>query len=1000
MNIINDLNNPGLAKGDAIHGYTIKEIASLQVIDSVLYELEHDATGAKHVHISNNDAENTFSVAFKTVPHDSTGVAHILEHTALCGSRLFPVRDPFFSMLKRSLSTFMNAFTASDWTMYPFTTQNHKDFYNLADVYLDSAFYPNIDELSFKQEGYRLEIEPMTAEPDHSRLVYKGVVYNEMKGAMSSPDQVMARSMMNALYPDVTYCHNSGGEPAVIPSLKHAELVAFHRRHYHPSNAFFYTYGNLPLKEHLRFINTKILSHFDLIDPQTDVPPQPRWLKPRTAFYPYPLGPNENPEKKYQVCIAWLTADIKDSFEVLVLTLLEQILLGNSSSPLRRALIESGIGSALSDGSGFDPDNRDTLFACGLKDVKKTDAPAIEKIIFDVFNHLIDNGIEAERIESAIHQIEFHRKEVTNTPYPYGIKLLLTFAGSWFHGGAPLANLNIDANLQKLREALAQGSFLENRIKQYFLENPHRMLFTLTPDQTLAAKETQRVEKELTALKRKLTQADLAKIASDADALKKLQETGEDLSCLPTLALDEIPPSIQTVLAHNAYSDTSALCYAQPTAGIVYFTAAAGAGAIPQESVPLTSLFCSALPRMGTAKRDYAQMAQRISLYTGGLGLAPIVRTCFNPGEGCLPFTTFSGKCLERNQDKMFAIIEELLCEYAFTDLDRLKSILFEYRAGLEAMVVQNGHHLAMALACRHFSPTLALSEIWQGVHQLKKIKALTDLIANPELSQNRLEQTAANLTQIGQILFKQENLKMGLVGEEHVLYDAVPTIATMRNQIPTGAKNGFIPPNLSEYENKSRREGWTTATAVAFVANAFKTVRLNHEDAPALSVISKLLRSLYLHREIREKGGAYGGFALYNSSEGIFSLASYRDPHIVNTLKVFTKATAFICSGRYTDEDIKEAILQVCSIIDKPDTPGTAARKAFYRNLISLSDETREEYKTGLLALTRKDVVRVAEKYFDQQVNAPCVAVIAGEEQLENANAKLGEQALTLEEI
>jgi len=997
MNPIVDKNNPGLAQGEMLHGYTIQKISRLQVTDAVLYELEHDATGARHVHISNHDAENTFSVAFKTVPQDSTGVAHILEHTALCGSRRFPVRDPFFSMLKRSLNTFMNAFTASDWTMYPFATQNRKDFYNLADVYLDSAFFPNIDELSFKQEGHRLEIE---SEGEHSRLVYKGVVYNEMKGAMSSPNQVMARSLMNALYPDVTYCHNSGGEPAVIPTLTHAELVAFHRRHYHPSNAFFYTYGNLPLKAHLRFINKKILRHFERIDPQTDVPRQPRWLKARTAFYPYPLGPNESPEKKYQVCLAWLCADIKDSFEVLVLTLLEQILLGNSSSPLRRALIESGLGSALSDGSGFDPDNRDTLFACGLKDVKKTDAPAIEKIISDVLINLSDNGIEAERIESAIHQIEFHRKEVTNTPYPYGIKLLIAFAGSWLHGGAPSKNLNIDANLKKLREELTRGDFLGNRIRHYFLENPHRVLFTLEPDQTLAAKETERTEKELAALKRRLTRADLDKIAADAEALKHLQETGEDLSCLPTLALNEIPPSIQKVKPGNAFPGAAATCYAQPTAGIVYFMAAAGAGALPPEIVPLTALFCSALPRMGTAKRDYAEMAQRIALYTGGIGLAPVVHTGFAPGGNCIPFTTFGGKCLERNQANMFSIIEELLCEYTFTDSDRLKSILFEYRAGLEAMVVQNGHQLAMALACRRFSPCLALSETWQGIHQLKRIKTLTDQIANSERSENRLEQVAASLTRIGQILFKQENLKMGLVGEEPALYEAAPAVDALQKQIQTGAENGFIPPGLNEYDRESRREGWSTATSVAFAASSFKTVRLNHKDAPALSVISKLLRSLYLHREIREKGGAYGGFALYNSREGIFSLASYRDPHIVNTLKVFANASDFICSGCYTDEDIKEAILQVCSVIDKPDTPGTAARKAFYRNLISLSDETREQYKTRLLGLTRKDVVRVAEKYFDQQVNTPAVAVIAGEEQLRNANAKLGEHALTLNKI
>ncbi len=329
MNTFTDHNNPGLNLGDRIGDYCIKRVVELKEISSFFYELEHTPTGARHVHISNNDKENTFSVAFKTVPSDSTGVAHILEHTALCGSEKFPVRDPFFSMLKRSLSTFMNAFTASDWTMYPFSTQNRKDFYNLMDIYLDAAFFPNLNMLNFKQEGHRLELEG-------EELVYKGVVYNEMKGAMSSPDQVLGRSLLTALYPSTTYRHNSGGEPAVIPTLTHEQLVAFHKRHYHPSNSFFYTYGNLPLKDHLSFIHDKILKKFERIDPKTDVPSQPRWDSPRKASYPYPLGPNEDPAKKYQACVAWLIADIRDSFEVLVFSLLEHILLGNSGSPLRK----------------------------------------------------------------------------------------------------------------------------------------------------------------------------------------------------------------------------------------------------------------------------------------------------------------------------------------------------------------------------------------------------------------------------------------------------------------------------------------------------------------------------------------------------------------------------------------------------------------------------------------------------------------------------------------
>ena len=460
--MIPDPNNPDLFEGARIGGYHLQRMVALKEINSIFFELEHTATRARHIHISNQDSENTFSVAFKTVPSDSTGVAHILEHTVLCGSKKFPVRDPFFSMLKRSLSTFMNAFTASDWTMYPFSTQNPKDFYNLMDLYLDAAFNPILDPLNFKQEGHRLEVD--TAEPDtaKARLLYKGVVYNEMKGAMSSPDQVMGRSILAALYPDTTYRFNSGGDPREIPRLTYDQLKSFHKRHYHPSNAFFYTYGNLPLKTHLKFIEDVILKNYDYQDPRTEVPGQSRWTQPRIAEYSYPLGKNEDPARKFQACVAWLTADIKHTHEVLALALLERILLGNAASPLRKALIDSGLGSSLSDGSGFDADNRDTLFTVGLKDTEASVAEEIETIIFNTLNSLIQNGIEKELIDTAIHQLEFRRKEVTNHPYPYGIKLLLSFSGTWFHGGDPVRILQFDNDLEKIRQTVASGPFVEN----------------------------------------------------------------------------------------------------------------------------------------------------------------------------------------------------------------------------------------------------------------------------------------------------------------------------------------------------------------------------------------------------------------------------------------------------------------------------------------------------------------------------------------------------------
>lgn len=1000
MNKFMDPYNPCLKEGDELCGYCLKRIVELKEIDSFFYELEHKATGATHIHISRKDKDNTFSVAFKTVPSDSTGVAHILEHTVLCGSGKFPVRDPFFSMLKRSLNTFMNAFTASDWTMYPFSTQNRKDFYNLMDVYLDSAFFPNLDELSFKQEGHRLEFDKAIEEIDFQNrdsfgLVYKGVVYNEMKGAMSSPDQVMGRSLLKVLYPSTTYSNNSGGDPAVIPQLTHEQLKAFHGRHYHPSNAFFYTYGDLPLKDHLSFIQDKVLNGFERIDPKTQVPSQPRWNKPKKETCPYPLGKNEDPSKKCQACVAWLAADIKDSFEVLVLSLVSEILLGNAASPLRKALIDSELGTALSDGTGFDSDNRDTMFACGLKDVEKNAAEKIEKIIFDVLKNLAENGIDKELIDSAVHQFEFHRKEVTNTPYPYGIRLLLTFCGNWFHGGDPERILEFDTDLKRLRDELAKGPFLENKIKEYFLDNPHRVLFTLVPDQLMEQKENRRVTEEINNIKANMTLSDFEKIKRDATALIDLQEAEEDISCLPTLEIKDIPPEIKIVEAAASDAPAEVVCYDQPTSGIFYFSSAVGTGGLPEKLVPLVPFFCSAFSRMGTALRDYAELARLIDAYTGGIGLSCHARTPFDGTDGaCLPFITFGGKCLERNQDRMFEIIQELLFKFDFSDQVRLKSLLVEYRAGMESMIVHNGHRFALSLASRNFSSTGALDETWHGIHQLQTIKRMTD-----DFSDAALKSISDDLTAMAEILFKRNNFKMALIGEQSALPKAVAAASSIHESLDKGETDGFLFSKMNPEEDVPR-EGWGTSSAVSFVASSFKTVRMAHEDAPALSVISKMLRSMYLHREIREKGGAYGGFALYNSEDGLFSFASYRDPHICATLDAFDGAGSFIRSGDYDDEDIKEAILQVCSEIDKPDTPAAEARKAFYRKIIGLSDEARRRFKEQLLGLTRDKVMAVAEKYFDSGSGKKAVAVISGEEKLNEENKKLPDNPLKVYRI
>lgn len=991
-----DPHNPDLKPGDTISGYRINKIIELPEIKSFFYELEHAPTGAKHIHISNEDSENTFSVAFKTVPTDSTGVAHILEHTVLCGSEKYPVRDPFFSMIKRSLNTFMNALTASDWTMYPFTTQNKKDYYNLMAVYLDSAFFPKIDRLSFKQEGHRLEFEPDGDSGAPDKLTYKGVVYNEMKGAMSSPDQIMSRSILNAIYPDTTYSFNSGGDPEQIPKLTHEQLIEFHKHHYHPSNAFFYTYGNLPLRASLSFIEEKVLNHFSRIHPETDVLSQPHWNAPREMTYYYPFDENDDSSKKSQVCLAWLTADIRDAFEVLSLTILEQVLLGNSGSPLRKALIDSGLGSTLSDGSGYDADNKDTMFACGLKDVDQSSAEAIEKIIFDTLTGLVKNGIDRQLVDSAIHQIEFHRKEVTNSPYPYGIKLLLRLSGDWFHHGDPTTSLKFDTLIDRLFEKLEKGPFLEKQIEKYFINNLHRVRLLLLPDPDMAKTEKKRVDKELRHVHKSLSESDIKRIHTDTHALTDLQNAKENLSCLPTLEIEDIAPDIQTVDETPGYENTDACCYELPTSGIFYLTSAFGLQPLTPELLPLVPFFCHALTLIGTKRHTYNEIAQLVDLYTGGMGLSINAGTDFSDTNKntCLPIMSFAAKCLSRNLLKMFELIDELLCEYDFSDLNRLKQLLLEYRSNMESSVVSSGHRYAISLASRTFSLTSALNEDWHGIHQLKVLKEITD-----DLTDDRLQTIADELKQIGTRLLKSNNLKIGLIGGKIDIENAIGYTDNLKKNLGTGGNTGFKPPAVA-FSNDPVREGWSTASAVSFVASVFQTNRITHEHAPALAVISKILRSMFLHREIREKGGAYGGFAAYQLENGLFCLASYRDPHIFNTLNVYDAASDFIISGEYTDEDIKEAILQVCADIDRPDTPNSGAGKSFYRKMTGLTDDTRKTFKTRLLDLNREKVLQVARHYFGAAQTVSAVAVISNENSLKDAVGKLKDKPLELHRI
>ncbi len=567
-------------------------------------EYRHGVTGARHLHLAADDPHNAFMVAFLTVPQDSTGVAHILEHTALCGSQRYPVRDPFFMMIRRSLHTFMNAFTSNDWTAYPFASQNKKDFNNLLDVYLDAAFFPLLDEHDFAQEGHRLEF----ARPDDaaSELTFKGVVFNEMKGALSSPTQRLGHALQSRLFPTTTYHHNSGGDPEAIPNLTYAQLKAFHARHYHPSNAIFLTYGDIPAAEHQERFEAQALRRFQALQLDLAIPPERRYAAPLADLIHYPFDGGQDPRDQTHIVLGWLLGPITDPLATLRARLLSDVLLDNSSSPLRHVLETSELGTAPSPLCGFDTATREATFVCGLEGSNPEHADAVENLIFTVLRQVAAAGVPQDAVDAALHQLELSEREITGDGFPYGLHLLMEALTPAIHGGDPVAALDSDPLLEQLRTESRAADFIPNLARQLLLDNPHRVRLTMAPDPALAAKQAAAERERLAAIRATLAEADQARLVEQARTLAERQQRQDDPELLPKVGLEDVPPDLK--IAEGVARPVGALpahWYAQGTNGMVYVQTLLDLPALEPDELDLLPLFCACLTEVGSAGRDY-----------------------------------------------------------------------------------------------------------------------------------------------------------------------------------------------------------------------------------------------------------------------------------------------------------------------------------------------------------------------------------------------------------
>ena len=959
-----------------IETFKVNKINYLEKLKCKIYQFEHSIIKSKYIHIENQDDNNCFAVGFKTIPKDSKGIAHILEHTVLCGSEKFPVRDPFFSMIRRSMKTFMNAFTASDWTMYPVCSQNKKDLYNLVDVYLDAIFFPLLTKESFLQEGHRLEFKEI--DNPNSELIIKGVVYNEMKGAMSTQSSIMHRRVGQALYPTITYKYNSGGEPSDIPDLIWEELKKFHQTHYHPCNAWFYTYGDLPVEEHLKMMEEKVFAKFEVNDTNTKVANEVRREKPKNFTFKYPLNREDNDGKKCQLALVWLACDVKEPLEVLSLQLISQILLGSAAAPLRKALLESKLGKAMSDITGFEDELKETYFGVGLQEVAESDAQNIEDLILKTLKSIVENGINPILIESAIQQMELDIREISGGQFPYALILLFRFFCSWIHGGDPMDSLDFDENIRHLSQKIDHGPYLEKQIQKYLIENQHRVRVLLKPDENLEAAQTKEETNKIKKISEKFTNEKKANIIDISLKLKSFQEKEENLGVLPRLEIVDIPKKNRVIEEPKVYDQPlKTAFYPQPTNGIVYYHWYFTVDEISEEERKLLPFFTYLFPKCGTKEKTYEAFSIQVNRFTGGIGFSPnYFHICGD--HQYIDTIGLSSKTLSKNQENMIDLVEQISSGWNFSDLERVDSLLKQKSNALLNTINESGHTYAATLAKRGFSFGSLLDETYGGVSNVQTARKLS------QYGKKELKKLIFQLNQFGRKIIRSGATHALVVGQNENMDMALKCI--QRYQLSLNNEKMNLPAyKKSHQEIQYRNELWLTSTPVNHVARCFKTESYEDTSSPRLLVLSNLLQSIYLHTELREKGGAYGGMAAFNAEEGIFTLLSYRDPHLSKTMNVFEDAINWILDGKFSDQDVEEAILQTCSKLDTPYSPAGKALRDFINRLKNKSMEKRNRFRKQILSCAKQDLIQVAEKWLTKSSS---IVSLTNEEQYKNENS------------
>ena len=936
----------------------------VEALDIHVSEYKHKVTGAVHYHLATNNDENVFLVAFRTQPMDSKGTAHILEHTALCGSEKFPVRDPFFLMIRRSLNTFMNAFTAADWTAYPFATQNKKDFQNLLSVYLDAAFAANLNPLDFAQEGIRIELE-------NDQAVYKGVVFNEMKGAMSSPTDQLYHQLAYHLFPETTYHYNSGGDPKEIPDLSYEQLVEFYKTHYHPSNAVFMTFGNQNAYDLQEQFETLALHKFSKGTTLYSTP-EKRLTAPIEVTESYAVDSEDLKDKTFHV-MSWLLPETSDIKLRLGMRLVEGILLENSASPLRHYLETCGYAQSTGPLMGVDDSNFEMTFYCGVQGSNAEYAENFKSGVLNILQDVASKPVDTDLVDAILHQIELHQREINGDGTPYGLSLILNGLGSAIHHNDPIHVWDVDSAIEQVKEELKDPMWLSNLIQIHLLDNPHRVQMTLVPDATKSVKEQQAEQARLAEITANLTEDQKIEIQEKTEALKKRQDTPDDLELLPKVGLEDVPADLHIVpgqlreIICNGL-DTPLNLYHAGTNGIYYQQVLIQ---IPDEIVqsPYFNLLSILMGEVGAGEYDYLELQQLQTAVSGGLGMGASLRSKVDNKDRISAWLTLTTKSLTQKLDAI-QLLKLAFEQLRFDEKDRIIELLQQRKTRWQSRLSGSGHSYAMQTASRQMS---ALARRDYHNTGLGALNWLSDLVTKIDQDEDAYHALIAELQAIHRKLL-QAPKQFLLVCEEHHSDRLVEEVQNVWDKLQVNK----APVTLTQVEqvNTANDEAWLIQTNVQFCASAYQAVDVAHADAAPLMVLAAYLRNGFLHSAIREKGGAYGGGASYDGNACSFRFYSYRDPRLAETFNDFEASVQWLLNTEQQPHQLEEAILGLVASMDKPGSPAGEAITACYALLHARTPKFRKMLRERLLNVTLDDLNRVAKQYLLQQ--KPVKAVVA----------------------